>query len=435
MNTVLANLMSQEGHRQISNYVHLTCGEAIGIDHGDGANGDEYSLLMQEVDILLEKGFPLGLALMMGEMDQSFLREINRIVKIQADYISWVVSGPFVIAVFHQRLFTELQSMWLLVADSADAACGVVFSAGCKDHDKLLLAARIALHRAIARGVNLLVLDSGAAAQAVDDHAIGLTMRKQLASGSKDFEAYYQPQVVIKSAIPCGAEALARWHPDNEEISPSRFIPIAEEAGLIGEIGELMFTLSAQTINVMRRSGIEIPYIAVNVSPLQSRQGDLLRLIQAILRSENLMPSDIEIEITESLAGSGGDEFRRWLLELSAAGFHIAIDDFGTGTSTLARICEIPARTIKLDRAFVSPLPDDSAARAVCRSALELVHALGKTSLAEGVELGSQASYLSSLGCAMGQGFHWARPMAENDLIDWWHCALTGNGLQTRVMT
>lgn len=131
----------------------------------------------------------------------------------------------------------------------------------------------------------------------------------------------------------------------------------------------------------------------------------------------------MEIEITESLVGSGSDDLLCWLGEFHLAGFQIAIDDFGTGTSTLARLRDIPARKIKLDRAFVTPLPNDEGACTVCRTALDMVHGLGKISLAEGVENTMQLSYLDSLGCSMGQGFLWARPMAEMNIIGWWPTA------------
>ncbi len=390
--------------------------------HFPGAKAADYASMMQEVDFLLEKGFPLGLALVMGEMDIPVCREIRNVAARQADYISWVATGPVLIAVFRRGLFEELRPAWRqIVAERTEVTAGVVFSEGFANHHELLLAARIALHRAMVQNTDLLVLDPGEANRAVADHRIAVTMKKHLAAGGGDFAAHFQPQVEMRSGLPTGAEALARWRPDDEEIPPSRFIPIAEEAGLIGEIGEMMFSLSARTLKVLRGSGIAIPHIAVNVSPLQRHQGDLLRTVLDILRGENLSPADIELEITESLAGSGGNDFMRWLADLSAAGFQIAIDDFGTGMSTLARISEIPAGKIKLDRAFVTPLPDNEAAHAVCRTALNLVHALGKKSLAEGVEQVSQAHCLSALDCALGQGFLWARPMAERDLIAWWN--------------
>lgn len=384
-------------------------------------DGSDFSTMMREVDRQMESGLPLGMAFVVGDMDASVRRRIWKLAGNQTDFIAWVATGPVLIAVFRKRLFAQLLVAWRqIVADNADVSAGVVFSDSLKDHGELILAARIALHRAIARSTDILVLDTEETLNAVADHRIAAMMKKHLAAGGGEFEAYYQPQVEIRTGRPTGAEALARWHPDGTDIPPARFIPIAEEAGLIGEIGQMMFARSASTLQVLRRAGIEIPHIAVNVSPVQSRHGDLLRMVLDILRMEKLSPRDIEIEITESLAGHGGKDFMRWLNELAAAGFPIAIDDFGTGTSTLARLRDIPASKIKLDRAFVTPLPDDQAACAVCRTALDMVHTLRKQSLAEGVETPAQAAFLSAIGCTLGQGYLWGRPMPQKDLIRWW---------------
>ena len=386
--------------------------------HNDGA---DFSTMMKEVDVMMEKGFPLGLAFVVAEFDSNVCRQIANTFSRKADSVSWVITGPVLIAAFPKEMFGELLLAWRQIAgDNADVSAGVVFSDSLNGHAELLLAARIALHRAMAQSADVVILDAAETAKAVADHRMAATMKKHLAAGGAEFEAYFQPQVDLRSGSPTGAEALARWRPNDEVISPSRFIPIAEEAGLIGEIGQMMFARSARTIKVLRKAGIEIPHIAVNVSPLQSRHTNLLRMVLDILHEEKLRPCDIEIEITESLAGSGGDDFLRWLADISSAGFQIAIDDFGTGTSTLARIREVPANKIKLDRAFVTALPSDEDARTVCRSALDMVHGLGKKSLAEGVENADQASYLSSLGCALGQGFLWGRPMVEKDLAAWW---------------
>ncbi|HEX8987097.1 MAG TPA: EAL domain-containing protein [Rhodocyclaceae bacterium] len=386
-----------------------------------GMGGSDFAAMMREVDFLMDKGFPLGLAFVMGEMDAAMCRHIKRAAARQADYLNWATMGPILIAVFREGLFEELAHAWRMLApEDTDLTAGVVFSDSMSNHEELLAAARIALQRALIQRCGLLVLTPAEAVQAISDHHTAMMMKKHLATGGGAFEAHFQPQVHIQSGRPMGVEALARWRPDDQHVPPSRFIPIAEENGLIGEIGEMMLAMSARTLKVLRMQGIAIPHIAVNVSPLQSRQGDFLRTVTDVLNSERLSASDLELEITESLVGSSGADFLDWLTDLSTAGFRIAIDDFGTGTSTLARIREIPAHKIKLDRAFVTPLPHDEAACTTCRSALDLVHALGKTSLAEGVEYPAQANYLSALGCTMGQGYLWARPMPEKDLVAWW---------------
>jgi EAL domain-containing protein (putative c-di-GMP-specific phosphodiesterase class I) len=390
-------------------------------DHYSGVGGNDFYAMMREVDFLMEKGFPLCLALVMGEMDASVCRQIKRVAARQADYVAWAMMGPVLIAVFRKGLFDELARAWRLIAlGDSDLTAGVVFSDSLGNHEELLAAARIALQRAMIQHIDMLVLTPPEAVQAISDHHTAMVMKRHLSVGGGAFAAHFQPQIHIESGRPMGVEALARWYPDDEHVPPSRFIPIAEENGLISDIGEMMLALSARALKVLRGNGIAIPHIAVNVSPLQSRHGDFMRTVTDILKSERLQTSDIELEITESIVGDSGDDFLAWLTDLSSAGFRIAIDDFGTGTSTLARIRDIPAHKIKLDRAFVTPLPHDEAACTTFRSALDLVHGLGKTSLAEGVEYAAQAAYLNALGCAMGQGYLWARPMPERDLVAWW---------------
>jgi EAL domain-containing protein (putative c-di-GMP-specific phosphodiesterase class I) len=397
----------------------------FGVDFA-GPQGNDFAAMMREIDFLMDKGFPLGMALVMGQMDVSVCRQIKKSATRQADYLNWVVMGPILIAVFRKGMSDELSRAWHMVTpNGAELTAGVAFADFLESHQELLAAARIALQRAMIQRIGLLVLDPEESIQAVADQRTAMIMKKHLAAGGVDFEAHFQPQVDLCSGRPIGAEALARWHPDDEHVPPSRFIPIAEENGLIADIGEMMLALSARTLKVLRGSGIQIPHMSVNVSPVQSRHGDFLRTVINILNSEKLAATDLELEITESLAGDGGNDFRNWLTDLSSAGFRIAIDDFGTGTSTLARIHSIPAHKIKLDRAFVTPLPHDEAACTTCRSALDLVHGLGKTSLAEGVENGAQAAWLGALGCSMGQGYLWARPMPEKDLVAWWSGSVT----------
>ncbi|MBI4987165.1 MAG: EAL domain-containing protein [Rhodocyclales bacterium] len=386
-----------------------------------GEFGEDFATLMREVDFLMGKRFPLGVALVVGEMKESVCRQLKKNLLRQADYISWFVAGPVLIAAFREGLFDELHQAWRLVTtDNANIATGVAFSRGLHGANELLSAAHTALHRALLQNKRLLVLDQAEATAAVASQKIATTMKQHLASGGGSFDAYFQPQVEIGSGKPVGAEAMARWAPDDIAIPPAQFIPIAEEYGLIGEIGQLMFARAAHTLRSLRDSGYEVPRMAINVSAAQCRADDFLRTAIEILRDEDLAPTDIELEISESMVGAGSWEFLGSLAEIAAAGFHIAIDEFGTGSSSLARIREISAGKIKLDRAFVTRLPDDQTACTMCRMALDLVHGLGKTSLAYGIERPEQAIYLGALGCAYGQGYYWASPMSESDLIDWW---------------
>ncbi|MFA6445060.1 MAG: EAL domain-containing protein [Sterolibacterium sp.] len=389
--------------------------------HGMPTTGD-YTRLMDEMRAFMRRDLPLGLAIVMGEIDSTVCREIQRSIAGMADYLSWAKMGPVVYLAFKKELFEELKPIWHdLLVNSPGIYAGIAFSDGIDNPKTLCLAARLALQMALARHTEFMVLDGDQALLAVTNFHMANSMRHDLYADGIGFAAHFQPQVRISSGSPTGAEALARWNLDGEDIPPVRFIPIAEEAGLIGLLGEIMLRRSAQAIGMLRGKGVPIPKISVNVSPGQMFHGDFLRTALDVVNQEGLSPADIELEITESLAGSSGREFLLWMREMADAGFDLAIDDFGTGTSTLARVREFPAKKIKLDRSFVTSLPDDRSGREVCQAALHITHFLGMISLAEGVETGGQARYLNSVGCHLGQGYFWGRPMPIEQIPEWWN--------------
>lgn len=389
--------------------------------HATPANRD-YDRLMDEMKAFMRRDLPIGVAIVMGEIDATVCKEIQRSIAGMADYLSWAKLGPVVYLAFKKELYEELKPVWHdLLVNSPGIYAGIAFSDGIDNPKTLCLAARLALQMALARHTEFVVLDGDRALLAVANFHMANSMRHDLYADGIGFAAFFQPQVRISSGSATGAEALARWNLDGEDIPPVRFIPIAEEAGMIGLLGEIMLRRSAQAIVMLRGKGVLIPKISVNVSPGQMYHGDFLRTALDVVNQEGLAPADIELEITESLAGSSGREFLLWMQEMAEAGFDLAIDDFGTGTSTLARVREFPAKKIKLDRSFVTSLPDDRSGREVCQAALRITHSLGMTSLAEGVENGRQAGYLDSAGCHLGQGYFWARPMPIEQIPEWWN--------------
>jgi EAL domain-containing protein (putative c-di-GMP-specific phosphodiesterase class I) len=416
-----AGLLAGDAARFGKDDVRQAWEHALSHHRSAGSGRDDFLLMMNEVDFLLQKRYPLGIAVMIGSLDREVLRQVESVAKGLADYVAWTVVGPIVVAAFGRGLFDEWKRVWRpVVAHGVDVACGVAFSNDFGRHDELLLAARIALYRAIARRTDILVLDGEAAASAVTDHGLACRLEEDIAAGGRNLVAHFQPQVSLASDRPAGAEALARWRQDGVDVQPSYFIPIAEEAGLMEPLGRIMIGHAARAIKSLRLAGMDVPQIAVNLSPRQGSKGDFLRSTLDIMRSERLTPADLEFEISESHANDGDGDFLRWLDDLSAAGFPLAIDHFGENTSKLARVHELPARTVKLDRGRVAALPRDTDAHTLCRVAIDLIHAHGRRSLAEGIERPEQAACLQSLDCKLGQGYYWARPMPEAELIAWW---------------
>ena len=233
---------------------------------------------------------------------------------------------------------------------------------------------------------------------------------------------HYQPQVDLQSGRMVGVEALARWsHPERGLIPPVEFIPIAEAAGLIGEIGQwVMVEACRQMAEWRERSRLAPASLTVNLSPLQLDRPGLIGEVASALEQSGLEPSALCLELTESaLMGrtTGIEELR----QLSALGVYIGIDDFGTGYSSLARLRDLPIEVLKIDKSFVDGLgtdPDDSA---IVESIMSLSHAMGLHVIAEGVESARQAEALTRLGCPVAQGFLFARPCPPDELLELGH--------------
>jgi diguanylate cyclase (GGDEF)-like protein/PAS domain S-box-containing protein len=241
-----------------------------------------------------------------------------------------------------------------------------------------------------------------------------LTIEEQLrhALARDELVPHYQPKVDIATGRVTGFEVLLRWNsPVLGAVSPARFIPIAEQTGLIVPIGTwVLRTACAQASRWAREHGIATR-IAVNLSIRQFYQKDLLQAIADALADADLTPDALELEITESIAMSRVDVVERLLGGIRDLGVELAIDDFGTGYSSLAYLKRFPVQRLKIDRAFVRDLGRDADSAAIVRSVVALGHGLQMRIVAEGVETESQLEMLRSLGCDEFQGYLFARPL------------------------
>lgn len=248
-------------------------------------------------------------------------------------------------------------------------------------------------------------------------NAIEAGLRSALDSGSGLF-LQYQPQIDMDTGEVIGAEALVRWRNGSVLVSPADFIPVAEQCGLIGEIGAWVMREACseaarwQVIGLGQGQGIKI---SVNLSVKQFSE-QLVSDIDQVLKDAGLSTDLFSVEITESFLA--GDKARGILQAIHAMGVQIAIDDFGTGYSCLSHVSSLPLNTIKIDRAFVIPLGSSGAADAVAETIISLANKLGLKTIAEGVETLEQVRALKSLGCKFAQGFLYARPLSSGDFID-----------------
>jgi diguanylate cyclase len=283
-----------------------------------------------------------------------------------------------------------------------------VFPTDTRERDQLLSNAKLAMHRGKSKQRGTVCMYQ----REMDDTARArraLARDLQTAVERDELELHYQLQASLGNGKICGAEALMRWrHPKRGMISPAEFIPLAEETEAIIPMGEWALRTACRAAAEGRIPGT----IAVNLSPVQFGREDLAETIHAILLETGLSPNRLEVEVTESTIMSDQTRGLHILRKLKSMGISIAMDDFGTGYSSLATLHAFPFDKIKLDQSFVKRLPGDAAAAAIVRTVLALGESLGIPVLAEGIETEAQWQFLANEGCAKGQGYLFARPMA-----------------------
>ena len=280
-----------------------------------------------------------------------------------------------------------------------------------RDGETLLRQASTALGRAHDSGQGLVFLYEPAFTDTLR-HEMGLEGRLRRAIAAGGLRLVYQPQVDRRGHL-IGIEALARWR-DGErgEVSPERFIPLAERSGLIQDLGRWVLEEACAQQRRWQRAGLRLPPMAVNVSPRQLLAGPtgMSRLVTGALERHGLDPRLLELEITESgmlpIGGVGGEIER-----LAALGVTVAIDDFGSGYSSLASLQRLPIHKLKIDQTFTADLLSSDSARLIMRASLSMARQLGLRTLVEGVETAEQADLLAQMGCDGFQGFHFSRPL------------------------
>ena len=240
-----------------------------------------------------------------------------------------------------------------------------------------------------------------------------------------ELRVYYQPKVDLATGRTTFLEALVRWqHPTRGLVAPGDFIPLAEESGLIVPVGRWVLAEACRQIVAWgaAQPGLPAPHLAVNLSPRQFRDPELVRDVAAILAATGLPAACLVLEVTESAAMERIDETLATLRALKALGVGLALDDFGTGHSALAYLQQLPLDTLKIDRSFFRENPQN---RAIVRAVTELAHGLGLEVTAEGLETAAQVAWARGAGCERGQGFYFARPLPAEQIAALWATGLT----------
>jgi diguanylate cyclase (GGDEF)-like protein/PAS domain S-box-containing protein len=249
---------------------------------------------------------------------------------------------------------------------------------------------------------------------------IALEKALRVAIQTETLELHYQPQVDLKTGLLYGVEALARWHhPELGEISPARFIPLAEECGLIDDLGRWALQMACGQLSTWRARGVLVPAVSVNLSPTSFHNLALPQMIADTLKDNALSPQSLTLEITENVLLDTHPSTLKTIGEVRAQGVRLAMDDFGTGYSSLSYLRRLPLNELKLDRSFVSDLGDDETARALSDAVVQIGKSMRLTVVAEGVETDEQESILREQGYDVAQGYLFARPLPPERLEHW----------------
>jgi EAL domain-containing protein (putative c-di-GMP-specific phosphodiesterase class I) len=283
------------------------------------------------------------------------------------------------------------------------------------DADQLLRNADAAMYQAKRLGRNKFQFYSASLAEAIAAR-LALEQDLRLAVERDEFELYFQPQVMLKTGHITGAEVLLRWnHPTRGFLLPDDFIPVAEESGNIIAVGEWVLRRACQCLEQWRSEGLEIGSLAVNVSGCQiGPHGGFTEMIKQVLDEYEIDPTNLELELTESVILQDTEFTLRSLEKLNTFGFRLAIDDFGSGYSSLSYLHRLPVQRLKIDRSFVSDLPQAKDSALIVQSLLALGRNLGKEIIAEGIETEAQRHFLQQAGCTEGQGYLFGKPMPRD---------------------
>jgi len=317
-----------------------------------------------------------------------------------------------------KNILTALETEFLLEGKELfiSASIGIaMFPSDGGDVDSVIKAADIAMYQVKNKGKNNYCFYTPEHSEDVVER-FNLENQLRRALERKQFELYYQPQLDITTGTIIGAEALVRWnHPDLGVISPAKFIPLAEETGIILQIGEWVLTEAAKQAKQWVNHQQSIRRIAVNVSGIQINQSNFADTVYGILIETDCDPDALELEITESTVMQNTQHVINTFDRIKSLGVKLAIDDFGTGYSSLSNLKRLPLDKLKIDRSFVRDLPDDSDDAAIAHAIYAMASSLGFLVIAEGVETREQEAFLMQMGCIEAQGYLYSKPLPAQD--------------------
>jgi len=403
---------------------------SLAIEHMKRYDDHQFAVLFLDLDHFKVINDSLGhiigdrLLVAVAERLRNFLRSSDTVARLGGDEFSILIdtfnepSQPVRIV---ERIEKELLLPFSLDGQEVftAASIGVVFGKQTYDRpEELLRDADTAMYRAKALGrAGYAVFDSHLHARAVERLQVESDLRR--AVDREEFRVVYQPVVATDTRRIVACEALVRWeHPERGTVAPFEFIPVAEETGLIIQIGTCVLRMACREVKRWNEAGNKGLRVAVNLSARQFQYQNLTKVIEAVLSEVGIDADKLELEITESITMQNLDLTVKTLNELNEMGIEIAIDDFGTGHSSLAYLKRFPIDTLKIDQSFIRGLPEDSENAAITSAIIAMTQNLQLNVRAEGVETDRQLSFLTDRRCREVQGFYFSRPVESKRILE-----------------
>jgi diguanylate cyclase (GGDEF)-like protein/PAS domain S-box-containing protein len=363
---------------------------------------------VRESDVVARQGGDEFIVLMEGASADEVRRQSSR------------GQGPFAVqtSAYAERILSRIKAPFSVMGHETyvSASIGIsIFPDDAEDAQTLLQHADSAMYRAKELGKGIVEFYSTELSQRHQKRLLVATLLHQ-AVERQEFAMLYQPIIDLHSGRMVGVEALIRWQkPEAETVLPADFLPVAEETGLIIPIGEWVVEDVCGQICRWRERGLDLP-VSVNFSLRQFWHGDIAQKVLAAISRARVPARLLELEITESTLIQDPARIEAVLRKLRNLGFSISLDDFGTGYSSLGRLRQFPINKLKIDKSFIEGTPQDGNASAIVTAIVQLAQSLGLFALAEGVATGEQWRFLKELGCQLGQGYYFSKPVPPGEI-------------------
>jgi len=381
-------------------------------------NGHSFAVLVADLDRFKGVNDTLGhgagdqLLIEIAHRLSKAIRSVDTVARTGGDEFSLLVTGirePADAAVIATTIISELEKSISISAAEVHTSASIgisVYPADGTNSDSLISHADEAMYFAKQRGRNRFqFFNPGMSVFSRARMDLESALRRALPM--KELEVHYQPKIDVTTGRMNSVEALLRWrHPTRGLISPTEFIPLAEESGLMFSIGEWVLGEACRQARQWQLEGLPFIRVAVNISPMHFRQSNFLEIVRAAMSNNDLEPRYLEIELTETAVMDNAGSSVQILEDLSRMGVVVSIDDFGTGYSSMSYLRRFPIDKLKIDRSFISDLTTHSDAASIVKAIISLAHSLRLKVVAEGVETAGQLQQLREFGCDQFQGFY-----------------------------